>query len=167
MPRVVTANDLRWLGEEADGKRTSDLVVVWRTDSRGVETLGLSDPQDIQANEIRADQIQVKTELEGDGLLGDARLQIVLPDGRIIEVPDADCAFLTQSAFSKFVIPYYTRFKSPAQIAAMKIKYFHAEYKALVHFPPSYEAGITAEEDDAPANVKAVVQDGYVTEGYL
>ena len=83
-----------------------------------------------------------------------------------IDIPRADAVFITQSAFAKFVIPYYTRFKSPAQIAAMKHKYFADGFIGVAHFPPSIQQGIPphgSTEDEAPENLHVVLASGQVT----
>lgn len=157
MPRKVTANELRWLGEEADGKRGDDHVLVWRKDKRGREKLALAVTGKLDPGDVPVEGLSVKTEYEGGGLRGDAGIVLRI-DGRDIDVSGADCVFVTQSAFAKFVIPYYTRFRSPRQIGDMKTEYFRDDYIAVAHFPPSEEMGI---EDDPggppPAPPRALV----------
>src|SRR5438876_4889016 len=117
--RVATANQLRWLGEEADGKRDGEYVVVWKKSS-GFTKLGLA-PRGNPDGDEPARDIPVKTEFEGPGLRGEARIQ-VLYDGKPVDLARddgsvPDCIFVTQSAFDKFVIPYYTRFKHLPEIS--------------------------------------------------
>lgn len=161
MPRIVTANDLRWLGEEADGKRDRHYVVVWKREGKGeVERLALALSGSPEARENPAG-IEVFTELEGgSGMKGDATICIRY-NGEITPIEGADCVFVTQSAFAKFVIPYYTRFRTPTQIAKMKTRYFASDNLAVLHFPPSHDAGFKADEDAALPNIKAFpVKDG-------
>ena len=161
MARMVTANELRWLGEEADGKRGDQHVLVWRKDKRGKEKLALAVKGKLDKGDVPVNGLEVQTDYEGGGLRGDATI-ILRIDGRDIPIPDADCVFVTQSAFAKFVIPYYTRFRSPAQIGWMKTKFFQDDYIGVAHFPPSEEMGIeeaSAENggpDDAPKTLAAV-----------
>lgn len=163
MPHRVTANELRWLGEEADGKRDKDYVVVWRIVD-GVEKLGVADGGDLKANEQPAGALDVRTDLEGQGLLGDATIQL-LHNGQVIDVIGADSIFITQSAYAKFVIPYYTRFKSPSEIAAMKFEYFGDDYIGVAHFPPSIEQGVPGMGivGGPPTNLNVVHRDGRIT----
>lgn len=157
MPRTVTANDLRWLGEEADGKRGKEYIVVWREEPGG-EKLGVAESGRLSANETPAVSIDVMTAFEGSGLQSDASIRLVY-NGKEIDITGADSVFITQSAFAKFVIPYYTRFKSPRQIANIKSEYFtDADYIGVAHFPPSENEGITPTgiEDAPPANLRII-----------
>src|SRR3954471_2011681 len=114
--RIVTANDLRWLGEEADGKRGDDYIVVWRHDDRlGRERLVLALVGSVEAQNNAAADIPVRTNFEGTGLTSHAKISIT-HNGREVDISKADCVFWTQSSFEKFVIPYYTRFKTPEEI---------------------------------------------------
>jgi len=163
MPQPVTANQLRWLGEEADGKRGTDYVVVWRgTDDKA--TLGVAEAGKLKADERVAESIKVRTNLEGPGLLGDCTIQLFY-NGAPIDVKGADAIFITQSSFEKFVIPYYTRFMSPAQIAGMKHNYFADGYIAVAHFPPSIHQGVPGKgfDESPPENLNVVRRDGQVT----
>jgi hypothetical protein len=66
-------------------------------------------------------------------------------------VPDA--VFLTQSAFAKFVIPYYARFRTPAALVAMTRKYFQdPSIVAVIHFRPSEDEGVPEDEVSLMAN---------------
>lgn len=164
MPRKVTANELRWLGEEADGKRGGEHVVVWRKDEKGAERLALAEKGKLEKNEVLAQDIEVETKFEGGGLRSD--YEIVLRRGdSLVPLPDADCVFITQSAFAKFVIPYYTRFRSPRQIADMKTEYFKDEYIAVAHLPPSEPLGVGGEPDgvspEERSTLKPVKTTGY------
>ena len=162
MPRPVTANDLRWLGEEADGKRGSEYVVVWKRDEPGaVERLTLALRDSAEAKENQTAIIEVSTKLEGEGgMKGDATICIRYND-QVFDFEGADCVFVTQSAFAKFVIPYYTRFRSPDQIAKMKRRYFESDNLAVLHFPPSHPLGLDANDLETPLpNVKPFLVSG-------
>ena len=163
MSQPVTANQLRWLGEEADGKRDKDCVVVWRG-TGDKEKLGIAERGKLGADERLVGSVDVRTDLEGPGLLGDATIQL-LYNGQVIDVTGADAIFITQSAFGKFVIPYYTRFKSPAQIAAMKHNYFADDYIGVAHFPPSIPQGVSGKgfDEAPPENLNVVRKNGLVT----
>jgi hypothetical protein len=163
MPKPVTANQLRWLGEEADGKRGKDYVVVWRGDG-DAETLGVAETGKLASNEKVVTSIEVRTDLEGQGLLGDAKIQLVYK-GQVIDVTGADSIFITQSSFEKFVIPYYTRFRSPSEIGWMKHNFFADDYIAVAHFPPSIPWGVPGKgfEEAPPGNLNIVHVNGLIT----
>ena len=142
--RSITANQLRWLAEHADGERAKLLSVV-----RKGNGLDLVDA----ATATTADQqslFNVFTPWEGEGGLKGPRQSIEIKiDGRTVlkkttkddgELPDA--FFLTQSAVDKFVLPYYTRFKHPAQIDAMRRELFRAPNVLVEHIPPSISDAI-------------------------
>jgi hypothetical protein len=140
MPVLLNANDLRWLGEEADGRRREDLAIV-----QVGEKLML-----LPANDIRSAgaHILVRTDLQGEGgLPGGGEIGITY-NGRHIAVGAADAAFFTQSAVEKFVLPYYTRMKTPGQITALRTKLYAADVIVALHDPPSIMRGIDEEDPD-------------------
>jgi hypothetical protein len=145
----VDANEIRWTGEEADGKRGEvDYVVVWKDGPRGRR------PGLVPLDEAKAKNLEViaafvvQTPFAGEGLRNETPLTIAckgkqVPLGREsksdpnkVELPDA--IFLTQSAFQKFVIPYYARMRSTGQLDKLRKKYFtDKRCMALLHFEPS------------------------------
>src|SRR5438067_3974933 len=128
----ISANDLRWLGEKADGFRGKEFRLVWT----GTELL-LLEPSDPRAADS---PISVEAPIEGRGLLGGATVDINYNKVRVgpdpaQEAPDA--IFLTQSAVAKFVFPYYTRMQTPLQIQDLKERLFAPNIVAVTHVAPS------------------------------
>ena len=140
----IDANELRWLGEEADGKRDGDYVVVWR-EKNGKRVLGLEEISNTVASETIAADFVVRTNNEGEGMRGIHPVSITWKEKQVElfrikngkkEYPDA--IFWTQSAFLKFVIPYYARMRSTGNLDAMRRKYFgDPKCLAVIHFFPS------------------------------
>lgn len=134
MLKPVTANQLRWAAEKADGTRETEFALV-PDESAGITLVPLDDPRAKQGI------VHVKTPLGGNGgLLGDAKVEVTYGD-KPIDVFGADALFLTQSAVEKFVLPYYTRFKEPAEIQVLKDKLFDADVVIAAHVPPSETFG--------------------------
>jgi hypothetical protein len=97
----------------------------------------------------------VRTNFEGTGgLTSHAKISIT-HNGREVDISKADCVFWTQSSFEKFVIPYYTRFKTPEEIEAMKENYVKSGVVAMLHFPPSEDRAFPATPvcEDANGNL--------------
>ena len=104
----------------------------------------------LSANDARSVDplIRVRTKLEGEqGLRGSGEIGITY-NGKHIPVGQADAAFFTQSAVEKFVLPYYTRMKTPGQITALRTKLYAAEVVVALHDPPSIMRGIDEEDPD-------------------
>lgn len=134
MPKTLTANDLRWLGEEADGRRGEDYALVWEDEA--LKFVGLKDLG------ARKATLLVRTEFEGEGMnREDARVKIVLSDEEIDPNtgPDPiDAVFLTQGAVEKFVVPYYTRMVELDEIARLRTECFgNKRVVAVAHVRPS------------------------------
>lgn len=142
MPKI-DANELRWLGEEADGKREQDYAVVWKDGLRG-KRLGLAPLNSVNAQDVAAGFV-VRTVFQGEGLRMQEPMTISWRGEEVVikrvkngmvEYPDA--IFWTQSAFLKFVIPYYARMRSTGNLDNMRRKYFNdPNCIAVLHFEPS------------------------------
>ncbi|MGI9043097.1 MAG: hypothetical protein ACR2GK_03100 [Gemmatimonadaceae bacterium] len=135
MPKTLSANDLRWLGEEADGRRGESFGLVWENDK--LVFVPADDPRASKA------VLTVRTEYEvGPGLqASEARIKVVVGE-EVIDPnkgPDpVDAVFLTQAAVEKFVIPYYTRMLELEQIEGIKRRLFEdARVVAAAHIRPS------------------------------
>lgn len=148
----IDANELRWLGEEADGKREADYAVVWK-EVNGQRKLALEPIDTAQVHALAA-RFVVRTNWQGPGLRGQVPMTITW-EGKPVtlfrvrngkkEYPDS--IFWTQSAFLKFVIPYYARMRSTGNLDDMRRKYFNDQRcMAVMHFEPSEDEGFAPEK---------------------
>ena len=134
---TIDANQLRWLAEAADGKRGVPLVLAILESGKVdvIETAKVKSSDKVL--------LALETPSRGPGVQGDARVRVFWNDriydpSRHLAAPDA--LFVTQSAIQKFLLPYYMRFKSGAQVQAIENKLFNtAHVKAAIHIPPSNE----------------------------
>src|SRR5262245_48947681 len=78
--RLIDANELRWLGEEADGKRSDKdetYVIVWRKyKNKNQWRLGLVRKGQLKPGDEQVAELDVKTKFDGPGLRKDAKLRI-------------------------------------------------------------------------------------------
>lgn len=131
---TISANQLRWLAEAADGQRDTSLLL--KIDQRGTVTL-----QPKGASAVAPGEVEILTPSEGQGCPGDTVLTIDY-QGNSMPLAKADAIFWTQSAVEKFVLPYYTRFRTPNEIQSLKDLLFTAGCVAAVHYPPSITLGL-------------------------
>jgi hypothetical protein len=136
---TLSANELRYLAEKADGLR-GDLSLVKNGDGK--------------VDVVKTDELQGQTELlrldtkpNGPGVPGTVKIHLRTADNHVYGGPGtdleiADAVFVTQSAVEKFMLPYYTRFKSPDQIDRfMKTAYKDEDILAIMHTPWSDPLG--------------------------
>jgi hypothetical protein len=115
---TLTANQLRWLAEKADGLRGDDepLALV----AGGELGVDIVREKDLAGREPIFD---VRTPKKGDGVPGDATIQIV-HNGTVYSARtkfgECDAVFVTQSAVEKFLLPYYMRFKTGAEVQQLQ-----------------------------------------------
>lgn len=137
-PEVLSANDLRWLGEKADGLRGVPLYLV--VDEK--QGLDVVEEKDLKGRESI---IEIRTKSRGPGIPENPELRAKpriwyknkLYSDRDLE--QADAVFFSQSAVEKFLLPYYMRFKSGAEVQGMENKLFNNEgVIAAIHIPPSF-----------------------------
>lgn len=133
MPRP-TANDLRRLAESADGTRGVDLAVV-------LEGGKLKVVPKVQTSSPLFD-VRTEFDASGPGLRGGAELQLNYGGHSQTIPPTADALFITQSAVEKFVLPYYVRFRSPAELVRSRQEFFAADVIGVCHLPGSVEETI-------------------------
>ena len=128
----LNANELRRVVEGADGIRGKNLI--YAVDDERLKLV---------ANPSRPGTfIVVRTDLKGEGgLNGTAKLG--LTPGKI--PPQADAAFTTQSAFEKFVLPYYVRTRSIDELQDMAKRFYKETVICAFHLPSSE---IDETEDD-------------------
>jgi hypothetical protein len=145
MPDAVrfTANQLRFAAEGADSIRDEVAQLVVREDGSllAVRT----------AERVPADRVlfEMFTPSRGPGIPGDAKIEILWRGKRygatIPYFEKADAVFLTQAAVEKFLLPYYTRFKTPAEIQALENGLFNvAKVIAAFHIPGSITKPVLA-----------------------
>lgn len=114
------ANRLRRLAERLDGTRETDLFVETR---------------DLAVSLIRPPRphFDARTLWHGDGLRGTEKLSVTKGT-----IPDtADAAFTTQSAFEKFVLPYYVRISTIDDLMGMLGTFYAADVICAYHDPSS------------------------------
>jgi hypothetical protein len=119
-----TANDLRQLAEEADGTRAKDLYIVIRKGEL-----------DLQTEKPAAGEafVKVHTGWRRGGLRATAQLRVVK-----VDIPKtADAVFSSQSAIEKFVIPYYSRSRTPTELQELLRKLYRQGKVAAFHLPGS------------------------------
>ena len=123
-PTFPTANELRRLVEGLDGIRGKDLFVALKNGRLVLET----------ERPTSGAFLIVRTEFSGgDGLRGTEALSVT--NGNIPR--EADAAFTTQSAYEKFVLPYYARTRTPTELQAMKDTAYADDVGAIYHEPSS------------------------------
>ena len=169
----VDSNELRWLGEEADGKRQKDYAVIWKEGPKG-KRLGLAPLDTVNPNDVVASFV-VRTNWQGDGLRGQEPMTIVwrgkpttikrVKNGKD-EYPDA--IFWTQSAFLKFVIPYYARMRSTGNLDDMRRRYFNdKDCIAVLHFEPSEDEKFAPDEDTSFIGLRVKSDESGTEELYI
>jgi hypothetical protein len=139
MPRLtppLSANQLRYLAEKADGWRDTPLsIVISDDDVVDVKPTAKLGPGDKKLFDLA-------TKSRGPGVAGDAKARIfwhgTIHGGPGTDLEKADAVFLTQSAIEKFLFPYYMRFKSGAEVQGLENRIFNDKNVAAVfHIPPS------------------------------
>lgn len=138
----LSANQLRFLAEKADGMRARPLSLV--IDRNIVDV--------VPTDEVKGKTVilDLETPSKGPGVTADAKVQ-VLWNGKTIgpgtKLVEADALFVTQSAIEKFLLPYYMRFKSAAEVQAMENSLFNKKnIIAAIHIPPSITYGLPGQE---------------------
>jgi len=129
---VVDASTLRKLAESADGQRDEDLAIFWDT-TNGVYRVAKRD-----AN-IGPKIIDVRTAMlqPGRQVIPDM-VQLKHADGTLHALqPIYDAIFWSESSIEKFVIPYYTRLLTQAELAALWRAHASADVYAILHMEPS------------------------------
>jgi hypothetical protein len=129
---TLSAKALRRLAETADGLRELHPWLVVDDDGKLIV---------VEQAKIGTRQRLINLETPDDGpalhfkpTLGLTVDGKTYPPGRGLEL--ADAVFTSQSAVEKFVFPYYTRVKSPAEVEAMAREMFDDEATvAIIHFP--------------------------------
>ena len=137
---TISANTLRFAGEVADSFREELASLVFDPATKELEV--------VPANEVgknKEELLRIRTDFRGEGMRAPGlKVQLSLDgqtydQGKIPNFNEADAVFLTQSAVAKFLLPYYMRFKSPAQVQNLENKLFNnADVIAAYHIPGSW-----------------------------
>lgn len=138
---TLDANQLRWLAEKADGLRDEGDLAMVQDDDVGVDV--------VKESEVgtRRELFHLKTPSKGAGVPGNVKIQLTLGNRvyhATTEYGDCDAVFVTQSAVEKFLLPYYMRFKSGAEVQAIQDMLFTNRHViAGAHVAPSFGVGIS------------------------
>jgi len=137
--KALTANELRWLGEAADGDRDKDCTIVWVGD-----TLKVVERKEMKSGD-EPSGIDVRTPWRGKGgMHGGISVQIIFGTDKPRQLPaNVDAIFLTQSAVEKFVLPYYMRMQDPEWVQQTRDGLYAEDIVAAVHAYPSTTTGIS------------------------
>ncbi|MFN2603944.1 MAG: hypothetical protein ABR582_14475 [Gemmatimonadaceae bacterium] len=165
----ITANDLRWLAESADGKREEACLIVWDTDGKPL-VVKKADYGDGRVPDMDPERppldLEVMTPYYSPPPQGNQKAQRggmhkgvtvkLLVGTDVIALPDnTDAVFLTQTAVEKFVLPYYTRMEPPDWIQQKKDELFAPEIVAAAHADPSITTGYPRKEKTYPLRAGA------------
>src|SRR5687768_4352356 len=120
---MATANDLRRFAEAADSTRDEELFFVVKNNEL------------VPAKERPAsgDYLIVRTDSRGRGLRAGPDVALSVSGTRGIIPSTADAAFTTQSAFEKFVLPYYIRSRSPQELIDSFRKVYEEDVVCVYH----------------------------------
>lgn len=136
-PRTLCANELRWLAEKADGLRGQPLFLV-EDQKKGLDVVS---EEDLNG---RTPLVFIDTKSRGIGIPENPKARAkarIECNGQIYDdqlLDEADTLFLSQSSVEKFLLPYYMRFKSGAEVQGIENMLFNkAGVIAALHIPPS------------------------------
>lgn len=142
---VLDARKMRALAEWADGLREQELTLV--VTAEGGFTFRDNDENKVRENDhvlfqVHTDQVvdnrpKPRITLEAAGF----------PREDIQD--EYDAAFWSESAFEKFVVPYYTalRILPPGELEKLRKSFLSKKAIALLHMPPSRGFVATATDD--------------------
>jgi hypothetical protein len=129
----LSAGALRRLADKADGLRDKHPLLV--VDSK--------DEVDVVIEaDLRADQhplIDLETPNDGPGLCFKPTIRLIVNGtefGEGTQLDQADAVFTSQSAVEKFLLPYYMRVRTPAQVAEIARAMFDDEFTVCGHHLP-------------------------------
>lgn len=138
----LSANELRFLAEKADGIRNGTAYLIEEEPGK----------PDVVPKHLLGDRkpiIELYTPVRGPGVDHPVKIRL-LSQGEITgagALDEADAVFTTQSAVEKFLLPYYMRFWSAAKVGALENELFNdAGVIAAFHIPPSITEGFPPEE---------------------
>jgi hypothetical protein len=134
-PRI-SARDLAWLAETADGIRNEEVVLVLKKDGSGYE---LKEEREAE-REGQEVVLRVYTEAVRRRELQPATITVKAEGGKAFRVDQtADALFWTESSIEKFLFPYYyaQRLLTEEEMARLRESFERANIVAFAHIPPS------------------------------
>lgn len=150
MPLSLTAHDLRWLAEEADGRRGETLHLIRDPRTGRLRFLGAGE-------KLAAGAKPVLAAATDDAVPGRAVPKVTCSvSGRAVSLAGADAVFWTEAAVEKFLWPYYhahNLFDAPIQQLYRDYYAADSDIVAIAHWPPSKPTLV----QDTARGVKVVV----------
>ncbi len=141
--KSFTANELRRLAEAVDGMRDKDLIVVIEGDK-------LVARERIGAEQV-AGAIHVHTASHKKLKPEEVKLTHPKTRKRInVKTGVFDCVFWGEAACHKFLIPYYVRFYSDAQMQKLRNAISNDDVIAIAHAYPTRDVEIRNEDPTLP-----------------
>jgi hypothetical protein len=135
---VLTANDLRRLAESADGQRGTLLQLdAERAGGRMTRAPSNTEPP--------TGAILVKTPMKNPDRPIPARVDVIASgSGKSVTLDTLhyDSIFWGEAAAEKFLVPYYVRFCSEPEIAALREAIENGNVLAIAHVYPTFWEGI-------------------------
>lgn len=131
-PAALTAGALRRLAEAADGQRDRDLALFWNATDHHYVVAERTAAAGTKIADIRTDSLAPARQVIPE------MVQLKHRDGQVLPL-DAiyDAAFWSESSIEKFVIPYYARLYSQAELADLWAAHADPTVLALLHMEPS------------------------------
>jgi hypothetical protein len=140
---TFTANDLRRLAEAVDGMRDKDLIIV-------IEGHKL-----VARENLGAEQIPGAIHVHTVGHKKQKPTKVTLrhprkPKKIKVDTDVFDCVFWGEAACHKFLIPYYVRFYSDAQMQKLRNAISNDDVIAIAHAYPTRDVEIRNEDPTLP-----------------
>lgn len=146
--RTLSANELRRLAEAVDGIRDEKAYVVW----------GESGPE-VKTSVEKGDDVMAECETR-NVVSGRSRFHSIIVDPPVVDgsgrrVTDFasryDAMFWSEAAVEKFVLPYYLRFRTPADVDTIRTLFNHPSVYSIVHLPLTDCIFLTSARTDGKA----------------
>lgn len=130
--RTLSANELRRLAEAVDGMRDQPAYIVWGANGPEVKT-GIGRGDDVMAECETSNVVRERPRFTS--------ITVAPPvvDDSGTPVTDIasryDAMFWTEAAVEKFVLPYYLRFLTPADVDVIRVLFNRPLVYAIAHLP--------------------------------
>ena len=132
--RTLSANELRRLAEAVDGIRDAKAYVIWGASGPEVRT-SVKPTDDVMA------ECETRNVVHHRRSFDSITIDPPVVDGRGRPVRDLakryDAMFWSEAAVEKFALPYYLRFRTPAEVDAIRTAFDQASVCAMIHPPLS------------------------------